>query len=127
MRFCQTAPINFRGLRILSLTMAMGLASALGPSNAEAAFKVVGYFPTWAGDVNALPYTKLTHINYAFVLPESNGALKPLDGGASRLQTLVQKRTQRASKSSSQSVDGMTETTPRLSASQRTAATETPS
>lgn len=91
MRFCQTAPINFRGLRILSLTMAMGLASALGPSNAEAAFKVVGYFPTWAGDVNALPYTKLTHINYAFVLPESNGALKPLDGGASRLQTLVQK------------------------------------
>ena len=61
------------------------------------------------------PYTKLTALIMP-VLPESNGALaagwrsKPPSNPGS-------KGTQRASKSSSQSVDGMTETTPRLSAS----------
>lgn len=58
---------------------------------AAAAFKVVGYFPTWQGDVNTIPYSKVTHINYSFVLPTSTGGLMPLDGGGARLQTLVSK------------------------------------
>lgn len=58
---------------------------------AAAAFKVVGYFPTWQGDVNTIPYSKVTHINYSFVLPTNTGGLMPLDGGGTRLQTLVSK------------------------------------
>lgn len=38
------------------------------------AFKVIGYLPDW-GDVNSVQYSKLTHINYAFVLPNTNGSL----------------------------------------------------
>lgn len=68
--------------------MAVAVAAA---SQVHAAFKVVGYFPTWQGDVNALPYNKVTHINYAFLLPTSTGGLQALDGGDSRLSTLTQK------------------------------------
>lgn len=35
-------------------------------------FKVVGYFPAW-GDVNRVQYSKLTHINYAFAIPDGGG------------------------------------------------------
>ena len=39
-------------------------------------FKSVGYMPSWAGSVNTIQYGKLTHINYAFVLPNANGSLQ---------------------------------------------------
>lgn len=54
----------------------------------RAQFRVIGYVPSWSGDVNAVQYSKLTHINYAFLLPTSTGGLQPLDG-ASKLQLLV--------------------------------------
>src|SRR5262245_1566636 len=38
-------------------------------------FKVIGYMPSWSGDVNQIQYDKLTHINYAFLLPTSSGGL----------------------------------------------------
>ncbi|KAA2240419.1 T9SS type A sorting domain-containing protein [Chitinophaga agrisoli] len=52
-------------------------------------FKVIGYIPSWGNvDLNAVQYTKLTHINYAFILPNTNGTLQGLpDPG--RLQTIV--------------------------------------
>ena len=68
--------------------LALGLALA---GESQAAFKVIGYFPTWQGDVNTIPYNKLTHINYSFVLPRADGSLAPLDGGGGRLTLLVQK------------------------------------
>jgi len=34
---------------------------------AAAQLKIVGYQPSWAGDVNQIQYGKLTHINYAFI------------------------------------------------------------
>lgn len=37
-------------------------------------YKIVGYFPEW-GDVNRVQYSKLTHINYAFAMPDANGNL----------------------------------------------------
>jgi hypothetical protein len=42
-------------------------------------FKVVGYQPYWAGSASSIQYSKLTHINYAFALPQSNGHLKALN------------------------------------------------
>jgi chitinase len=58
--------------------------AAVLPNN----FKSVGYMPSWAGSVNAIQYTKLTHINYAFVLPNANGTLQGVpDPG--KLQSLV--------------------------------------
>ena len=55
----------------------------------SAQFKVVGYLPTWAGNVSDVQFSKLTHINYAFALPTPTGGLQSLGGGASKLQSLV--------------------------------------
>jgi hypothetical protein len=53
-----------------------------------AQFKVVGYFPSWSGSVSAIQFSKLTHINYAFLLPTSTGGLQAIEN-ASKLQSLV--------------------------------------
>ncbi len=37
--------------------------------------KVVGYFPRWE-DLSKIKYDKLTHINYSFLYPTSNGGLE---------------------------------------------------
>lgn len=52
--------------------------------------RVVGYFPTWNGDVNAIQYDKLTHINYAFIVPTAQGGLTGPSSGDARLRSLVQ-------------------------------------
>ena len=65
--------------------------SASGTSHAAVlpnGFKSVGYMPSWAGSATAIQYNKLTHINYAFVLPNSNGSLQALDNPA-KLQQIV--------------------------------------
>jgi chitinase len=51
-------------------------------------FKSVGYMPSWAGSVTSIQYSKLTHINYSFALPNSNGTLQAIDNTA-KLQQLV--------------------------------------
>jgi GH18 family chitinase len=51
-------------------------------------FKVVGYFPSWAGNVSDIQFSKLTHINYAFVLPTATGGLQAIEN-PSKLQSLV--------------------------------------
>lgn len=68
-----------------ALLFVLLLASA---QRAAAQFKVVGYMPSWAGDVNAIQYGKLTHINYAFALPTATGGLQPIEN-AWKLQSLV--------------------------------------
>ena len=55
---------------------------------ASAQFKVIGYMPSWAGDVNAVQYSKLTHINYAFLLPTATGGIQAIDNPG-KLQSLV--------------------------------------
>jgi chitinase len=73
---------------------AAGTAIALTSSGtAQAAvlpngFKSVGYMPSWAGSVTSVQYTKLTHINYSFALPNANGTLQPIENTA-KLQQLV--------------------------------------
>jgi chitinase len=51
-------------------------------------FKSIGYQPSWAGDVNALPYSKMTHVNYSFLGYNTDGSLKAIDNAA-KLQSLV--------------------------------------
>jgi chitinase len=51
-------------------------------------FKSVGYMPSWAGNVSSIQYSKLTHINYSFALPNANGTLQPIEN-TSKLQQLV--------------------------------------
>lgn len=50
--------------------------------------KVVGYMPSWDGDMSDIQYDKLTHINYSFLLPNSDGTLRDIDE-PSKLQRLV--------------------------------------
>jgi chitinase len=51
-------------------------------------FKSVGYMPSWAGNVTSIQYSKLTHINYSFALPNANGTLQAIEN-TSKLQQLV--------------------------------------
>ncbi|WP_208643533.1 glycosyl hydrolase family 18 protein [Pedobacter miscanthi] len=51
-------------------------------------FRVVGYMPSWAGAVSQIQFSKLTHVNYAFILPTSTGGLQALPD-PSKLQSLV--------------------------------------
>lgn len=46
--------------------------------------------PSWAGDVNTVQYSKLTHINYAFLLPTTTGGIQAIEN-PSKLQSLVSK------------------------------------
>lgn len=53
-------------------------------------FKVVGYYPSWTfSNAKDVPYEKLTHINYAFLLPREDGSLKPVDN-PKKLKELVE-------------------------------------
>ncbi len=63
-------------------------APAANAAGLPAGFKSVGYMPSWAGSVNTIQYSKLTHINYAFVLPRADGTLGAVENPA-KLQSLV--------------------------------------
>ncbi|ATB34155.1 glycosyl hydrolase family 18 protein [Melittangium boletus] len=56
---------------------------------AALATRVVGYFPTWNGNVADIQFDKLTHINYSFVVPTAQGGLTGPGSGDSRLKSLV--------------------------------------
>jgi chitinase len=44
----------------------------------EAPFRIIGYVPEWIAVADLLPFDKLTHINYAFLIPKADGSLQPL-------------------------------------------------
>lgn len=63
--------------------------SSYSSSTAEAAtLKVVGYTPSWSTSAAEIQYSKLTHINYAFVLPNADGSLQSVPE-PQLLQTIV--------------------------------------
>src|SRR5690348_4277576 len=76
--------MNFKNLRT-TLALCLCLASGL---NRAWAFRVVGYFPSWQGSVSGIQFSKITHVNYAFLLPNSDGSLQAIDN-ASKLSSLV--------------------------------------
>jgi GH18 family chitinase len=51
---------------------------------------LIGYMPSWQGAVEDIQYAKLTHINFAFVIPSpsGDGSLRPLENPA-KLQKIV--------------------------------------
>lgn len=54
----------------LILFSAASMALAAPPN-----FKVVGYMPTYQGDVTAIQYSKLTHVILSFAYPQDDGSL----------------------------------------------------
>ncbi|WP_237706539.1 glycosyl hydrolase family 18 protein [Kribbella flavida] len=88
-------------LAVAGLTLATAAAGAVAvtaPAASSASetstaalpsgFRSVGYMPSWSGDVNSIQYSKLTHINYAFALPNANGTLQAIPS-PSKLNSLV--------------------------------------
>ncbi len=69
---------------IYKLAMLLMLLSIAYFSHAQ--FRVVGYAPSWAQA--PIQYSKLTHINYSFALPQYGGRLKAIDNPG-YLQTIV--------------------------------------
>jgi chitinase len=59
-----------------------------GAAMVPSGFKSVGYMPSWSGNVDTIQYSKLTHINYAFVMPGADGTL-PEVGNPPKLRSLV--------------------------------------
>ncbi|MCZ7438661.1 glycosyl hydrolase family 18 protein [Micromonospora sp. WMMC241] len=83
-----------RRLAAGALALATATATlALTPSAAQAValpngFRSVGYMPSWSGSVSSIQYGKLTHVNYAFVLPNGDGSLRAVEN-PSKLSSLV--------------------------------------
>ena len=87
--------LAWAGLSVLSLfvfSCRKDISSTGGGKTAARAvtsnFKVVGYLPSWSGSVSAIQFSKLTHINYAFLIPNSDGSLQSIDD-ASKLSSMV--------------------------------------
>lgn len=72
-------------LSIKKIALLLMLAISIGYSS-KAQFRVVGYATSWSPA--SIQYSKLTHINYAFALPQYGGRLKPIDNPG-YLQTIV--------------------------------------
>ncbi len=72
-------------LSIYKITLMLLLALCFSYSS-KAQFKVVGYAPSWSQ--TPIQYSKLTHINYSFALPQYGGRLKAVDNPA-YLQSIV--------------------------------------
>lgn len=64
----------------------IGVATAAAVTPAQ--FKVIGYLPSWEGSVSSIQFSKLTHINYSFLIPTANGGYNPIDN-ASKLSGMV--------------------------------------
>jgi chitinase len=78
-------------MRILRLPLKIifGLLFILCAIAAQAQqLRKIGYETSWSGDANSIQYDKLTHINYAFAIPQSTGSLYAVDNGA-KLSSIV--------------------------------------
>jgi chitinase len=75
----------------LRRTGTLAATAAFGSRGAEAhgdyGNRVVGYYPAWAGEYTPvdIPYDKLTHLNYAFIEPRSDGTVVVGDSSEAQL------------------------------------------
>jgi len=76
------------GLTLATTQSSAAPAAAAAPAALPNGFRSVGYMPSWSGSVNSIQYSKLTHINYAFALPNSNGSLQAIPD-PNKLRSLV--------------------------------------
>jgi len=49
------------------------------PENSPSSFRIIGYAPEWDTVVQEIQFDKLTHINYAFLLPKPDGSFEDLE------------------------------------------------
>jgi GH18 family chitinase len=57
--------------------------SSFRDPNSTGSFKVIGYYPNWHGDmIDQIKWDKLTHINYAFLIPTNDAGILPLQDKA---------------------------------------------
>jgi chitinase len=49
------------------------------PENLPSSFRIIGYAPEWDTVVQEIQFDKLTHINYAFLLPKPDGSFEDLE------------------------------------------------
>jgi len=82
--------MNMKNLKNYFRTTVIFCMALVFFTGANAQQRIVGYMPSWAGDANAIQYSKLSHINYSFALPLSDGSIKPIDNPG-KLQTIVSK------------------------------------
>lgn len=55
----------------------------------SAVFRVIGYQPSWSGNVDEIQYDKLTAINYAFASVNASGKIEPVEN-TDKLDALVE-------------------------------------
>ena len=72
----------------LLLSGLAGVFAAPAATQAQGSYRVVGYLPSWAGGVVGAQLDMLTHVNYAFLLPNGDGSLQPIENPG-KLQELV--------------------------------------
>ena len=74
---------------IKTIVLILGFIAIASIQNVFAAqFKVVGYETSWDGTVSGIQFSKVTHVDYAFLVPNTDGSLQAIDN-ASKLQSLV--------------------------------------
>lgn len=61
---------------------------SMSTGGAPSVFRVIGYEPSWSGDVTKIQYDKLTAINYAFANVRENGTLEGVEN-VNKLDQLV--------------------------------------
>lgn len=72
-----------------SSTSSAASMSSVASSISNSGLRIIGYTPSWSTVESSIQYNKLTHINYAFVLPNPNGSLQPVPN-PTLLRTIVQ-------------------------------------
>jgi chitinase len=53
--------------------------AAAGTKPSPETFRIIGYAPSWDTAANEIQYDKLTHINYAFLLPKPDGTFEDIE------------------------------------------------
>jgi chitinase len=78
--------IIFLGSILLLIGCAQGgtpllseMEPSMTPENASPTFRIIGYAPEWDTVVREIQFDKLTHINYAFLLPKPDGSFENLE------------------------------------------------
>jgi hypothetical protein len=62
------------------LVFAIGFVLTFTQSSwAQSCYNSIGYMPSWQGDVAVIDYSKWTHINYAFAIPNTNGTVNAVE------------------------------------------------
>jgi chitinase len=74
-------------LKFLAICVLL-LVRPLGSIAQQSCYNIIGYLPSWVGEPSAIDYSKYSHINYAFGIPNTNGTINAIEN-SSKLVDLV--------------------------------------